>query len=121
MKLSVKDRLLIKEFLPQKLDIPVGLIVREINERIDFNAEERDRLDLKATVTDKGLTSLTWNQEIELIKDVKFSKSEIALIKPVIADKEAKKELRDENLDLAIKLKEYDPKKDIDEKVDASK
>jgi len=100
IKLSVKDRIVIRQLFPNESDLVTQLLVRDIIEKTEFTQEEIKKIGLK--VNEKGYT---WNPEAKE-KEVDFTKAELEFLKSRVDEWDKKKRITQDILDLCIKIKD---------------
>ena len=100
IKLSVKDRIVIRQLFPNESDIVTQLMVRDIIEKTEFTQEEIEKINLK--VNEKGYT---WDPQAKE-KEVDFTKAELEFLKSRVDEWDKKKRITQDILDLCVKIKD---------------
>jgi hypothetical protein len=99
MTLSLKDRLMIPNILPQESDITSMVLKRDIGRKIELTQG-----DLQASGLQSGEGRITWSKNIDV--EVSWSDSELKMLKDAAAKLDADKKITDDNLDLVLKIRE---------------
>lgn len=102
MNLTVKDRILIPEILPESGNMVEMIIVRSIQQKVSLTAKDIDYYDIK--VGENGNT--TWDGEKDTGTDIEFENSEIGVLKDAYKKLDSEKKITSRNFDLCLKLKE---------------
>ena len=102
MKLNVKDRINIGAMMPKKAGLQDLLIVKGINEKINFNQDEVKLLQFKS-INKNG--TLTWNKNIEE-KEIGLSDIELNFLKDRISELDRNKEITLDMVDTISKIKD---------------
>ena len=76
MELKVKDRLLVKTFVPEQGDMLKMKIVKEIMEKVELSKEELEALEVKSAGQ-----GVQWNSEKDTGVEINFDKAELELLK----------------------------------------
>lgn len=102
MNLTVKDRILLPEILPESGNMVEMILVKSIQQKVTITAKEIDYY--KIHVNENGNT--TWNGEKDTGTDIKFENSEIEILKSAYNKLDSEKKITSRNFDLCLKLKE---------------
>jgi len=102
MKLNVKERLLINQFLPEKGGITTMILMKGIKEKVQISSDEANKIGL----TDTGNGRIVWDVKKAKDKDVQFNESEIKLLKKGVETLDKAERITEESLELALKIKE---------------
>jgi hypothetical protein len=103
MKLTVLDRLIINQFMPERGGLITMRLVRNMRDRFAFSSEEISELELK----DESDGRITWNSKKERESiDFKFTQEEISILKQRVDEVDKEGNITLELLELAIKIKE---------------
>lgn len=100
MKLSIKDRLTIPSFLPEKGGYIEQIHVRSIRNKIDLTPKEIEEYDVK----DDG-DYVVWDVEIAQCLEIDFTQGEINVLGMVIDRMDKAKEITQDNLELCEEIK----------------
>ena len=76
--MTVKDRLLISEFFPERGNLITKVIEKDISEKLVINQEEAKEIGLTAR---PGGGGVTWNQDNAKDKEFSFTEAEISYLK----------------------------------------
>ena len=99
MELSVLERLMLLDTLPQEGDITTIRIVRELREALSFGEEESARIELR---TESGRTE--WKQDAETPKDVDIGPRATAVIVGALEELNKQKKLNEQHIPLFDKF-----------------
>ncbi len=98
MKLSVKDRIMVKQFYPNQDDLVTQVLVRDIAKKVEFSQKELEEIEYK--VLENG--NQTWKEKDI---DVKFTDSELSFLRDQGNRLNSEKKISQDNLDLCLKIK----------------
>lgn len=104
MELSVRERLLLLDILPAQGDITTLLVIREAQEALGFQDEEREALEM---VAEDG--RVRWNMQIETPKIVRLGDAALAIIAGRLKELSERKQLGLEHVDLYRRFVSQDP------------
>lgn len=102
MKLTIKDRILIPEILPEYGNMVDMILVRSIQEKVKITSKDID--DYEIVSKDNG--NITWNGAKDTGTEIEFEKSEIGILKRSYQKLNDEEKICDRNFDLCLKLKE---------------
>ena len=102
MILSIKDRLLLPELLPESGDIIEMLLRRSITEKIKLTAKEISDYNIKS----EKPGFITWDENKAVEKDIHMEDAEINLIKKGYAEADKAKKITERLLDLCLKIRD---------------
>lgn len=94
MKLSVVQRLTIKNILPQKANYIELVLKKDIIEKIDLAQDEIKKINFKV-VAQGDKSNLIWDKEKEEPLEVDFTEAERGLIRPILETLDVEKKLDD--------------------------
>lgn len=101
LKLSVLDRVLFGNIMPERATILDQIIIKDLLEKVQFSESEKDKLKVKPRPNGKGLT---W--EVDVVKDkvFMFTNPEIDYLQKQIKRLDSKAEVTQDNLELCQKI-----------------
>ena len=100
MKLTLKERILIQQILPQKGNMLEMLTIKSIVKKVEVTEEESKKFEITA----KG-NSIVWNAEGKDAKfEIEFSEGELKVLKDAVVEMNDKKEITLDNLELCGKI-----------------
>lgn len=102
MNLTIKDRILIPEILPESGDMVEMILVRSIQKKVEITAKDIDYYEIKTN--ESGNTQ--WNGSKDTGVDIEFENSEIEILKRSFQKLNDEKKINNRNFDLCLKLKE---------------
>lgn len=102
MNLTIKDRILIPEILPESGDMVEMILVRSIQKKVEITAKDIDYYEIKTN--ESGNTQ--WNGSKDKGVDIEFENSEIEILKRSFQKLNDEKKINNRNFDLCLKLKE---------------
>ena len=102
MKLTIMDRLVIQGLYPSEGNIITQVLVKDIQDKIEFTQEEIKESDLKSV---SG--GYKWNKDKVIEKEIKFTEAEIELLKAQIDVLDKGKKITQHNLELCLKIRNY--------------
>ena len=100
-KLSIKDRLIITELLPNQGNIIDLTIAKDITQKTEIGQIEATRIGLKT----KG-SALIWDDKKEKDKTIEFTNAELELLKSQINELDKQKTIKPNMLSLCLKIRE---------------
>ncbi len=100
MRLSIQERVLLQQLLPQKESFLKMMLIDDIIQQIKFTPEEITIYNIKETNN-----FLTWSANEE--KEFKFSKEQIDILISIVKKLDDANEITLQNLELAKKIYEY--------------
>lgn len=98
MKLSIKDRLMMPTFYPQKANIVEQVLVRDIKNKVELSQEEIKKYKIK--VEKNG--NITWDKSEEV--EIKFTKEELELLEGRVKVLDQDKLITQDLLGLCLKI-----------------
>lgn len=101
MKLTIKDRFIVSQLLPQQGSILTQLVCKDIIQKIELTKEEVEKWEVN-TADNKT----TWNPEKAEVIDVKFTGGEISELKRAVDRLDAENKVTTEMVDLLVKIKD---------------
>lgn len=114
MKLNIPERLALRNLLPQQGGIITLRIVRELQDKLDFTAEETEEYEIKNTTLPDGMTTINWNpkltEEKKDIKDIKIGKIEKSVIKRQLQQLDSQNQLHISMIPIYDRFMEGDSK-----------
>jgi len=108
MRLDTKDRIVFSALFAQQDDLINQTLAKDISKKIEITQEEMKKLDLKR-VENQGLI---WNPEIDISKDVEFSKAEITYLKGRVDILDKQKQITQDVLELCLKIRNENKKEE---------
>ena len=100
MELTLKERIMIQQIIPQKGNILEMMTVKSIAKKIEITEEEGKKFE----ITQKG-NGIVWNKEgTESKFKIDFSETELKVLKDAVTDLNNKKEVTRDNLELCGKI-----------------
>lgn len=100
VKLSVKDRMLMRNLMPTEGDIVTLTISRDIQAKVRLTQAELKKAGVKEN---KDAGGLKWDKDFE--KTVIFSHAEHEFLKAEVSKLDSKKKVTPEILDLCVKIR----------------
>ena len=101
MELSVLERLVLLNLLPQEGNFTTLKLLRKLREELSFNEEEHKTLSLK-----QDGDQVRWNEEAKIVKDVKVEGKMLALVVEILTKLDKEDKLRGEHFTLYEKFVE---------------
>jgi len=101
LKLSIKDRLVIRNLYPEKSSLTNQIIARDIERKIELSQKEIKAVEM-TTLPSGGVQ---WNENKDKGKDVKFTEAEINIIREWINDADKNEQISVNMVDLAQMIK----------------
>lgn len=98
MNLNVTERLMLLNILPSEGDLTTLRIVRKTREALSFSEEEHASLKFRREPTGDGRTTVKWEPDQDVKKDVEIGPKAQAIVKEALRLLSAKKKLREEHL-----------------------
>lgn len=108
MKLSVTERIILPELLPNQGSMVTMLLAKHIREKIEFTSSEIGDFNLRGEEKEDGSYRFKWNPEKEIDVEFHFEKSEIDFLKAQIDRLDKEGNITSNNIDLCLKIKEFD-------------
>lgn len=99
MELTVFERLILLSILPKEGDFTTLKIVRKLKEDLSFSEEEHGKLNFE-----QKENTVTWNMEVDLIKNVEIGKKAKMIIVDVLRKLNDSKKLTEQNYTLYEKF-----------------
>ena len=100
MELTLKERILIQQIIPQKGNMLEMMTVKSIAKKIEVTEEESKKFE----ITQKG-NGIVWNKKgTEAKFKIDFSEVELKVLKDAVTDLNNKKEITLDNLELCGKI-----------------
>jgi len=97
MKLSVKDRVVVRQLYPDHHDLMTQVLVRDIIKKIEFSQKELKEIEYKVLGNGKE----TWKEKDI---DVKFTDSELSFLRDQVNRLNSEKKINQDNLDICLKI-----------------
>ena len=101
--LSIRDRLYLQFFYPQK---DYGLVEHEMKKDLQSKVwpskEEMEEVDMK----DAGNGSVTWNASKDKPLEIELNEQQVQMLKSGVEQADETKRLNDDNIELALRIKE---------------
>jgi hypothetical protein len=101
--LSVQDRLMLIDVLPEESNIVTLRLVREIREQVGFKDSELKRLKFRTVVVD-GRARIDWDHKVKIEARVDFSDQAVEIIKSQLQELDGQKKLTEAHLALFDKF-----------------
>ena len=101
LKLSVMDRVLFGNILPERASILDQIIIRDMLEKVQFTESESEKLKVKVKSSGKGLT---WEKNVVKEKAFMFTNPEIDYLQKQVKRIDSKAEVTQGSLDLCQKI-----------------
>jgi len=102
LSLTVFDRISIPSILPEIGKYEVGVVVKDIKDKIRLTQEEITLIGLKSSVVNADMTNIQWDQTKAPIKTFDLTQLEFELIQGSLRDLSEKEKLRTEMPWLAL-------------------
>ena len=101
MNLTIKDRIIMVDLLPEQGGMIDMILVRSISDRVALTAKEITDF----SVVQEG-NSVRWDQSKDSGVEIDFEMSEIELLKRRVQELDASKSITMRTFDLCLKIKE---------------
>jgi len=101
--LTIDDRFSIQSLLPQDGNLIEQMQAKSILKKVDFSSEEIEEFELD--IQQNGAP--VWNSEKEKDLEVEFTTGEIELLHTGVKLKDSAKQLKQYQVDIALKVKEW--------------
>ena len=101
MKLTIKDRIVLPEILPQQGNMIEMLVADSITKKTRFTA--REVTDFK--LCQKGET-LTWDENVDTDVEIDFEQSEVNLLKEQLRKLDEEKRISNRIFGLCVKIRD---------------
>ena len=108
MKLSVAERIILPELLPEQGSMINMLLVKHIREKIEFSSAEIGDFNLRGEEQKDGTCRFKWNPEKAIDVKFHFEKPEIDFLKAQVDRLDSEGNITSNNLALCLKIKEFD-------------
>lgn len=112
MKLKVEDRISFKILYPAKGSMTDNILIKDINEKVEFGQEEIEKIDLRQERVSEDMYTWKWTKEVDSDKEVEFSNLELSFLKDQVKRLDNAKEVTPQIIDVCIAIKDYKPKKE---------
>jgi hypothetical protein len=99
--MTVKDRLLIGEFFPQKGNLITQLQAKDIDDKAAIHAEERKKINLRPAPNG----GLTWEEKLAKDKDIVLTEAEVQFLKDQVERLNREAQFTQETAEVAQKIK----------------
>ena len=99
--MTVKDRILIGEFFPQKGNLITQLQAKDIADKTALSVEERKKINLRGGVGG----GLTWDEKTAKDKDISLTDAEVQFLKDQVERLDKAGEFTPESAEVALKIK----------------
>lgn len=103
LKLSIKDRLSLKELFPRQSDIISLTLVRDIIDKTQLSQVEIKKIGLK--LAEDGRT-ITWNDKVAIEKNIGFTGAEITYMRSQVDRLDNEKKVTADLLSLCLRIRE---------------
>lgn len=98
--MSIKDRLMVPSFFPQKSNILNQMLCQEIGELIKIGPQEREEIGMKVD----GV-NIIWDEGMDVPKPFEFTESQISFLKDQITRLDQENQISQEHLNIIKKIK----------------
>lgn len=106
MELTITDRLLLLDSLPNEGDITKVRIIRDLRLSLGFTAEEHERFGIE-----KGLERISWKVKDGGPTDIEISEVALGVIRETLQKLNQGKKLTEDHISLFERFCEFEPNK----------
>lgn len=111
MKLSIKDRLMMKELYPQQSNFINQMMVKEIDDKVRLGVKDKEKANFRVVKDARGNSTnqVEWDDKKEFFKDVMFTAPEMAFLKEQFDRKNKGNEITLDMVPLCQKIQDWKP------------
>lgn len=100
MKLTITDRFIIPEILPESGDMIEMLLVKSIQEKVELTVRELEEWNVR-----QEDNLILWDQKKACDKEIHFENSELTLLKKQVEELDKEKKITSRIIDLCVRIK----------------
>lgn len=105
MKLTVKDRLVIGDLLPERGSMLDMILARSITEKTRITAKDITELEIKTDARD-GKEFMSWNVEKDTGIEIEFEKAEVEMLKKRVGVLDKEEGVTERTFDLCLMIRD---------------
>ena len=106
LTMTTLDRIRVTDLFPKEDDMQTRMLCRDIGEKIMIDQADVKKIDMKRTKMPDGSLGWVWNEKKAENKKVLFTRAEGQFLKQRVDELNEKKKVKDEQLDLFVKIQE---------------
>ncbi len=106
LTLTVIERIRITDLFPDEEDIQTRVIARDVADKVEIGQDEMKAIEMKPAQMPDRTMGWTWNQKKAKNKKILFTRAEGQFLKKQVQERDASKKVKDEQLDVCLKIQE---------------
>jgi len=106
LTMTMMDRIRITDLFPKEDDMLTRQICRDIGEKVVIEQAEMKQIEMKQIPMPDRSPGWTWNRKKAKNKKILFARAEGQFLKARVKDMNEKKKVKDEQLDLFLKIQD---------------